>query len=166
LWSASAAMVSLIQGVALARVVAGGGGSRDARPGARTDIGGDRVGDALVLLVSAVPPLLSDAGVGNVGRVALDVVRWPLVALIMVSALVVLYHVIGGRSGRLHLGWAPIVGAALAARFGAVRAVHRELPQLQQDLGSLAPIIVVDVWLRLGALSVLIGAEVGAELSG
>jgi uncharacterized BrkB/YihY/UPF0761 family membrane protein len=45
--------------------------------------------------------------------VALDVVRWPMVALIMVSALVSLYHVIGGRSGRPHLGWGPIVGAAL-----------------------------------------------------
>jgi len=111
LWSASAAMVSLVQGIDLAQ------GRRVSRKfvakrglALALTAGATALVIVVVLLVASAPSLLAEAGVGDIGRWILDIARWPLVAVIMVGSLATLYHVAAGRSGRPQLQWDPSSG--------------------------------------------------------
>jgi membrane protein len=164
-WSASAAMVSLVRGIDLAlgrrqkrKFVAQRGLALALTAGAATLV------IAIVLLVASTPALLASAGVGDIGRWVLNVARWPLVAVIMVLALAALYHVVGGRPGLPQVGWGPIVGAAIWLLASALFALYTaNFSSYSKTYGTLASIVVVLLWLWLGALSALIGAEVNAQ---
>jgi membrane protein len=164
-WSASAAMVSLVRGIDLAqgrrekrKFVAQRGLALALTAGAATLV------IVVVLLVASTPALLASAGVGDIGRWVLNVARWPLVAVIMVLALAALYHVVRGRPGLPQVGWGPIVGAAIWLLASALFALYTaNFSSYSKTYGTLASIVVVLLWLWLGALAVLIGAEVNAQ---
>lgn len=106
-WSASAAMGSLVRGIDLAQ------GRRERRKFvaqrglalALTAVSAALV-IVVVFLVAWAPPLLASAGVGGIGRWALNVARWPLVAVIMVLALAALYQWWGDAPASHTLGGA------------------------------------------------------------
>jgi membrane protein len=164
-WSASAAMVSLVRGIDLAQ------GRRERRTFvaqrglalALTAAAASLV-IVVVLLVASAPPLLASAGVGDIGRWVLNVARWPLVALIMVVALAALYHFVGGRSGLPQVGWGPVIGAAVWLLASALFALYTaNFSNYSKTYGTLASIVVALLWLWLGALAALIGAEVDTQ---
>jgi membrane protein len=164
-WSASAAMVSLVRGIDLAQ-------DRRER---RTFVARRGLALALTLaaallvivvvfLVASVPPLLASAGIGGIGRWVLNAARWPLVAAIMVLALAALYHMVGGRPGLPQVGWGPMIGAAVWLVASALFALYTaNFSSYSKTYGTLASIVVVLLWLWLGALAALIGAEVDAQ---
>jgi len=164
-WSASAAMVSLVQGIDLAQ------GRRQRRPfvaqrgfALMLTAAAAVLVIVIVLLVASVPALLDSAGVGDVGRWVLNIARWPLVAVIMVLALAALYHVVGGRSGLPRVGWGAVIGAALWLLASAVFALYTaNFSSYSKTYGTLASIVVVLLWLWLTALASLIGAEVDSK---
>lgn len=164
-WSASAAMVSLVRGIDLAQ------GRRERRKfvaqrglAVALTAGAAALVIVIVLLVASAPPLLASAGIGDIGRWVLNVARWPLVALIMVFALAALYHVVGGRSGLPRVGWGPVIGAAVWLLASALFALYTaNFSSYSKTYGTLASIVVVLLWLWLGALAALIGAEVDAQ---
>jgi len=164
-WSASAAMVSLVRGIDLAQ------GRRETRKFvaqrglalALTTAAAALV-IVVVLLVAAAPPLLESAGVGDIGRWVLNVARWPITAVLMVLALATLYHVVGGRPGLPQVGWGPVIGGALWLLASALFALYTaNFSSYSKTYGTLASIVVVLLWLWLGALACLIGAEVDAQ---
>jgi membrane protein len=165
LWSASAAMVSLVQGIDLAQ------GRRVSRKfvakrglALALTAGATALVIVVVLLVASAPSLLAEAGVGDIGRWILDIARWPLVAVIMVGSLATLYHVAAGRSGRPQLQWGPVIGAAIWLLASALFALYTaNFSSYSKTYGTLASIIVVLLWIWLGALAALIGAEVDAQ---
>jgi membrane protein len=165
LWSASAALVSLIRGIDLAQ------GRRTRRTfiarrglALALTLAAAALVIAIVLLVASVPPLLASAGISDIGRWVLNVARWPLVAAIMVLALATLYHVVSGRPGFPQIGWGPIVGASLWLLASGLFALYTaNFSSYSKTYGTLASIVVVLLWLWLGALAALIGAEVDAQ---
>ena len=165
IWSASAAMVSLIQGIDLAQ------GRRRKRKfvakrglALALTVGAAALVIMVVLLVSSLPALLVDAGVGDLGRWLLNVLRWPLVALIMVYALAALYHVVAGRSGRPRIGWGPVIGASLWLLASVLFALYTaNFSSYAETYGTLATIVVVLLWLWLAAVAALVGAEADAQ---
>jgi membrane protein len=165
IWSASAAMVSLIQGIDLAQ------GRRQKRKfvakrglALALTVGAAALVIMVVLLVSSLPALLVDAGVGDLGRWLLNVLRWPLVALIMVYALAALYHVVAGRSGRPRIGWGPVIGASLWLLASVLFALYTaNFSSYAETYGTLATIVVVLLWLWLAAVAALVGAEADAQ---
>ena len=92
----------------------------------------------VIFVTAALPPLLSDAGLGTAGRVVFGIVRWPILAAVMIAGIGLLYRFAlkGGRRGWLGV----VTPGAVVAMLGwlivsaLVRGVHRELLQLQQDL--------------------------------
>ena len=92
----------------------------------------------MMFLIAAVPSILTHAGLGTAGRIVFDILRWPVLAIVIVLGLGVLYHVAVGqpKQSPLRRGHARRVGghAPLAHRVGAVRGVHGQLRELQQDL--------------------------------
>ncbi|MCB1003873.1 MAG: YihY/virulence factor BrkB family protein [Acidimicrobiales bacterium] len=164
LWTASAGMNSLVRGVDIAhgrhprRFVEQRGLSLALTLGAIVVV------VLVALLVVVLPPALGTTEVGDVVRVVLDVSRWPLVFAMTTVALAVLYRVTGGGSGGLHLLPGPVVGAACwlvsSAGFSLYTA---NFSRYGRTYGSLAGVVVVLLWLWLGAGSVLVGAELDAD---
>ena len=121
----------------------------------------------VVGLVAFLPSLVAKTGLARPGRVTLDVLRWPLVALVMVVGVGTLYRLAptgGGVRGRAFvtagsivatIGW--LIASALFAVYTSTYASY------SKTYGSLASIVVMLLWLYLSSLVILLGAEVDAE---
>ncbi|MET0908947.1 MAG: YihY/virulence factor BrkB family protein [Ilumatobacteraceae bacterium] len=169
LWSASGGMAALITGIHVAyerdeprSLVAKRGKALLLTIGAIALIG------VVVFVIAAVPPLLSDAGLGSAGRVIFGIVRWPVLAAVMITGIGLLYRVAvaDGAHGLFGIvtpgavvamvGW--LLVSVLFAVYTATFSSYAE------TYGALASIVVVLLWLWLSSLLVLIGAEVdGAD---
>jgi membrane protein len=172
LWSASGGTAALITGIHVAR-------EREEPTGFVA-----RKGKALLLtlaavvflavvvfLVAAVPPLLDEAGLGDAGRVAFDVVRWPVLAVVMLLGVGLLYRLSAGPHPRARLG-VVTAGAVLAmvawlVVSGLFAAYTANFASYGKTYGALASIVVVLLWLWLTCLALLVGAEAdGADEAG
>jgi membrane protein len=165
LWSASGGMAALITGVNVAR--------DQTEPKSFVK----KRGKALVLtfgavvllvvmmfLIAAVPSILTRAGLGTAGRVVFDILRWPLLAIVIVLGLGVLYHVAVGRPKQARFGLVTpgtLVATLLWLIASGLFAVYTaNFASYSKTYGSLASIVVVLLWLYLSAIAVLIGAEI------
>jgi membrane protein len=118
----------------------------------------------VVFLIAVLPGVVDD--LGNAGETALAIIRWPVLALVMLVGVGALYRlsVRGARRGRFALftpgavvatlGWI-VVSAGFA--FYTANFAH-----YSRTYGSLATIVVLLLWLYLSALAILLGAEVDA----
>jgi membrane protein len=165
LWSASGGMASLITGIHVAH-------ERD-EPKSFVTKRGKALALTLgaivflcivVFLITALPPLTSEAG--DVGRVGIQILRWPILAVVMVLGIALLYRfstkerppawlgVVTPGSVVATVGW--LIVSALFAVYAANFASY------SKTYGSLASIVVLLLWLWLSSLIVLIGAEFDA----
>ena len=125
----------------------------------------------IVFFLTALPPLVRDAGLGTAGRAALNVLRWPVLLFLMVVSLGVIYRLAGDRTRPAWLGvitpgaiFGALVWLAASAGFAVYAA---NFATYSKTYGTLASIVVVLLWLYLSALAVLIGAEVdGTSIGG
>lgn len=169
LWSASAAMMSLMRGVALANETVD-----DRNFAAKRGIAiGMTAGAAgfVVISIAAIaflPAALSEIEVTDGLRTVINLLRLPITAALLMVGLGLLFHLSEPRSsGRPKIvTWGTIVGAGLwlvgsigfsffAANFGSYSETY----------GSLGSIVVMLLWLWLSALSVLAGAEIESAWS-
>lgn len=164
LWTASAGMNSLVRGIDIAH----------GRPPRRFI---EQRGLALGLTVGAiallvlvglvavvVPPWLGASDVGDTGRWIVDAVRWPALYGLMAGGMAVLYRIVGGGRGRLRLTPGPAVGALCWLVSSVGFSIYTaNFARYGRTYGSLASVVVVLLWLWLGAGSVLVGAEVDAD---
>ncbi len=164
LWSASGGTAALITGIHVAR-------EREEPTGFVA-----KKGKALLLtlaaivflaivifLVAAVPPLLDDAGLGDAGRLAFDILRWPVLAVVMLIGIGLLYRFSAGPHPRAWLGVVTL-GAVVAMVVwlvvsGLFAAYTANFASYGKTYGALASIVVVLLWLWLTCLALLIGAE-------
>jgi membrane protein len=172
LWSASGGMAALITGIHVAR-------DREEPTGFVA-----KRGKALLLtvaaivflvlvvfLVAAVPPLLDEAGLGDAGRLAFEILRWPVLMVVMLVGVGLLYRFALGGEARGWLGFLT-PGAAVAmvvwvAASGLFAAYTANFASYGKTYGALASIVVVLLWLWLTALALVAGAEVdGAQEAG
>lgn len=165
LWSASGGMAALITGIHVAHereepksFVAKRGKALLLTLGAIVFL------SVVIFVIAAVPPLLSEAGLGTAGRVVFGIARWPLLAAVMIVGIGLLYRFSVKDSPR---GWLGLVTpGAVVAMLGwlivsAVFAVYTaNFSSYSKTYGALASIVVLLLWLWLSSLLVLIGAEV------
>lgn len=164
LWSASGGTAALITGIHVAR-------DREEPKGFVA-----KKGKALLLtlaaivflvlvifLVAAVPPLLDKAGTGDAGRVAFGIVRWPVLAIVMLLGIGLLYRFSVGPHPKARLGvvtmgsvLAMVVWLVVSGLFAAYTA---NFASYGKTYGALASIVVVLLWLWLTSLALLVGAE-------
>jgi membrane protein len=128
------------------------------------------LGFAVVALASLaiVPPLLAGLGAPDGVLRLVTWLRWPLLVTMLVVGLAVLYRVAPDREGPATFRWVSpgsIVATALwllgsvglstyVSRFGAFNETY----------GAIGAAIVLLLWLWVSAFSVLLGAELNAEL--
>ncbi len=164
-WSASAGTAALLRGLAVIN------DSGSARGYAR------RRGLALVVtlilvvvvlvavwLISVLPPQLSRvATLPDALEAVVGIVRWPVLAVFLALAVRGLYHVSAGYESERFVTAGPIVASLLWVAGSGLFAVYTSnFSSLSRRYGSISSIIVVLLWLYVGALSTLIGAEVDA----
>jgi membrane protein len=165
LWSASGGMAALITGIHVAEerdqpksFVKKRGTALLLALGAIVFMG------VVIFVIAALPPLLSKAGLGSGGRVVLGILRWPILAAVMVVGLGLLYRFSVKDGPR---GWLGIVTpGTIVAMVGwlivsALFAVYTaNFSSYSKTYGALASIVVLLLWLWLSCLLVLLGAEV------
>jgi membrane protein len=117
-------------------------------------------------LVAVVPPLLDALPLGAVGLVVAQVVRWVLLALVVIGALAVIYRVAPDRDAP-RFRWVS-VGALVAAVLWLIGSLLFSLyvnnfGSYNKTYGALAGVVVLMLWLYLTSYIVLLGAEINAE---
>jgi membrane protein len=171
LWSASGGMAALITGIHVAHeteepkgFVVKRGKALALTLAAIVFLG------VVVFLIVAVPPLLDKAGLGDAGRIAFNVLRWPILAVVMIIGIALLYRLSVKDAPRGWLGFltpgavVAMVGWVVASALFAIYTAN--FASYGKTYGALASIVVVLLWLWLSALVLLIGAEVdGADES-
>ena len=169
MWSASGGMAALISGIHVAHEADEPKGMVKKRGKALAlTLGAIVVLLLVVVLVTALPSLVDNV-VGGGTRTFVNVVRWPVVAVVMVMSIGLLYRFSVGHRGR----WLGIVseGTLLAAVGWLVLSIlfafyTANFASYAKTYGSLATIVVLLLWLWLSALAVLLGAEFDAEHAG
>jgi membrane protein len=169
LWSASSGMAALVTGIHIARERKEPKGFVAKRGKALLLTLGAILFLAVVLIVIvAVPPLVSDAGLGKAGRIAFGILRWPFLAAVMVVGIGLLYRFAVEKGARGWLGF--LTRGAIVATLGWViasglfAAYTANFASYGKTYGALASIVVLLLWLWLSSLVLLVGAEVdGAD---
>lgn len=121
----------------------------------------------MLALVVALPSLLDSAGINGVGGTALELARWPLLAIVLLDGLAVIYRY-GPQRRRPRWRWVS-PGAVVAMLVGLVASIGFSiyvslLGSYNKTYGALGAVIVVLLWLYLMAFAVLFGAALNAEL--
>jgi len=94
LWSASGGMAALVTGVNVARDQTEPKSFVKKRSKALAlTFGAVALLVVMMFLIAAVPSILTHAGLGTAGRVVFNILRWPLLAIVIVLGLGVLYRV-------------------------------------------------------------------------
>jgi membrane protein len=170
LWSASGGMAALITGINVAHERNEPKSFVKKRAKALMLTLGAILFLAIVVgLVAFLPSLVAKSGLGRNGRIALDVLRWPIVAVVMVIGIGTLYRL--APTGRGVRGKAFVTRGAIVATIGwllasAGFAIYTSTyASYSKTYGSLASIVVVLLWLYLSSLVILLGAEVDAEVT-
>ena len=123
-------------------------------------------GIALFGLIIAPEAMSSEGGVG-VARDVLMIVRWPLAALVIIAGLAVLYRFAPDRDNP-RWAWAS-TGAIVATILWLVASAGFSIytanfGKYNETYGALGAIVVVMLWLWIGALAVILGAELNGEM--
>lgn len=129
---------------------------------------GALVGAAVAIgAIAILPGLLARTGLGDAAQLLINVLRWPLLAVLFAAALAVLYRV-GPDRDDPQLQWVSW-GAGLATVLwligsGLFALYANQFASFNETYGSLAGVVVMMLWLQLTAAVVLLGAELNAEL--
>jgi membrane protein len=119
-----------------------------------------------VALVAVVPALFDALGLGGIGLVLAQVLRWVLLVALVVSALAIVYRVAPDRDAP-RFAWVS-TGAIVATVLWVIGSVVFSLyvsnfGSYNKTYGALAGVIVLMLWLYLTSYVVLLGAEINAE---
>ncbi|WP_336923408.1 YihY/virulence factor BrkB family protein [Aquipuribacter sp. SD81] len=117
-------------------------------------------------LVAVVPPVLDSLGLGIVGTVLAQVVRWVLLVALVAVALAVVYRFAPDRDDP-KLTWASL-GAVVATVLWVLGSIAFSLyvsnfGSYNETYGAIAGVAILLLFLYLTAFIVLLGAEVNAE---
>ena len=118
-------------------------------------------------LIVGVPALLATIQMGEIAENAISYLRWPLLAVCAIAALAVLYRYGPSREKTQWkwVSWGAVVATVIwlagsflfsfyVSNFGNYNATY----------GSIGVIVILITWLLLGAYTVLLGAEINAEM--
>lgn len=127
-------------------------------------VGGVLLVVTTVFAITALPAL--GEHLGAVGRITASIVRWPILAAVMLLGLAVIYRFAPAREGArwqwvtpgsLVAGLLWVVGSILFAIY------VNNFGSYNETYGSIGAVVVLMLWLYLTAFVVLLGAELNGE---
>jgi membrane protein len=118
-------------------------------------------------LIAVFPGVIDDLGLGQAGELAASISRWVVLALVVLTALAVLYRYAPDRANPRWrwVSWGAVVALVvwLLGSVGFSWYVDN-FGKYNQTYGALAAVIVLLLWLFLSSFAVLLGAEFDAEI--
>lgn len=120
-----------------------------------------------VALVAVVPIVLDVVRLGTFVTVTANVLRWPLLALLLMSALGVVYKVGPDRDNPQFrwVSWGAVIATVLWLIVSGLFSMYvNNFGKYDRIYGALAGVIVLMLWLYLSAFTVLLGAEINSEM--
>jgi membrane protein len=122
---------------------------------------------SVALLALTVVPAWFDSWLGPGARQVVAWLRWPVLACLVIGALVVFYRIAPDRDDGA-IRWA-ISGAGVGTVVWLVGSAGfsfyvSRVADYNEIYGALGGVVVVLIWLLLSAFAVVLGAEVNAEL--
>lgn len=130
-------------------------------------IGGIIIGFIALAIVVAFPAFINNFGLPSTLETTIQLARWPVLALIVMTSLAVVYKVAPARSNP-HFRWASW-GAVVATLLWLIGSLLFNLyvsnfGTLDATYGSFAAVIILMLWFFLTAFIILLGAEINAEM--
>ena len=117
-------------------------------------------------LIAVFPGVIDNLGLGQAGELATSIVRWVVLALVVLVALAVVYRLAPDRANPRWrwVSWGAVVALVvwLLGSVGFSWYVDN-FGKYNQTYGALAAVIVLLLWLFLSSFAVLLGAELDAE---
>jgi membrane protein len=119
-----------------------------------------------LVLITVFPGVVDNLGLGQAGKLAASVVRWVVLALLVLVALAVVYRFAPDRANPR---WRWVSGGAVVALvlwlLGSIGFSWYvdSFGKYNQTYGALAAVIILLLWLYLSSFAVLLGAELDAE---
>ena len=120
-----------------------------------------------LVLVAIVPAVIGLLPLGDFGKTLVGWSRWPLLMVLSSTGLAIIYRYAPSRAEPRWSWTSPGAAAAtvLWLAGSALFSLYVEtFATYNKTYGSLGAVVVLLLWLWLSALSVLIGAELNAEL--
>jgi membrane protein len=118
-------------------------------------------------LIAVFPGVLDDLGLGQAGELAASIARWVVLALVVLTALAVVYRYAPDRANPRWrwVSWGAVVALVvwLLGSVGFSWYVDN-FGKYNQTYGALGSVIVLLLWLFLSSFAVLLGAELDAEI--
>jgi len=130
-------------------------------------IGGVLTMVVALIVVVGIPTVLGLFGLGGVARVAVDVLRWPLLIAILLVGLAVVYRLGPAREGAKWKWITP--GSLLAAMLWLAASIAFSIyvanfGSYEKTYGSLGAVVILLMWFYVGSYVILLGAELNAEV--
>ena len=117
-------------------------------------------------LIAVFPGVIDGLGLGAAGELAASIARWVVLALLVLTALAVVYRFAPDRANPRWrwVSWGAVVALVLwlLGSVGFSWYVDN-FGKYNQTYGALAAVIILLLWLYLSAFAVLLGAELDAE---
>jgi membrane protein len=124
-------------------------------------------GIVALALIAVLPALLGQLGLQAIARVAVSLVRWPLLAVAVMVALAVLYRYGPSRDRPRWnwVSWGAVVATVLWLVASILFSVYvANFGSYNETYGSLGAVVVLLMWLYLSAYIFLMGAELNSEM--
>ena len=120
-----------------------------------------------IVAIVGVPAILKFVGLGEAAEWAISILRWPILAVVVIFGMGLLYRY-GPSRDEPKWRWLS-AGAIAAAVFWLVGSMLFSLyvanfADYNATYGSLGTVVVVMMWFYLSAFIILIGAELNAEM--
>lgn len=130
-------------------------------------IGSIIVGFIAIAMVVAFPALIDKIGLPSTLETIIQLLRWPILVLIVISALAAVYKVAPYRKSPEFkwTSWGAIIATILWIAGSLLFTLYiNNFDSFDATYGSFAAVIILMLWFFLSAFIILLGAEINSEM--
>ena len=130
-------------------------------------IGGIIVGFIAIAMVVAFPALIDKIGLPATLETIIQLLRWPILALIVMFALATVYKVAPYRKSPEFkwTNWGAVIATLLWLGGSLLFSLYvNNFDNIDEMYGSFAAVIILMLWFFLTAFIILLGAEINSEM--
>ncbi len=130
-------------------------------------IGGIIIGFIAIIMVVAFPALIDKIGLPSTLETIIQLLRWPILALIVMFALAAVYKVAPYRKSPEFkwTKWGAVIATVLWLGGSLLFSLYvNNFGSFDETYGSFAAVIILMLWFFLTAFIILLGSEINSEM--